>query len=97
MPRGVSASLAQYARERATRGTRAWEERWWDLALHVGDKIGAIIGAPPGSVSMHPNVTTAEEVVLSCFLPEGRRRKIVCPAMDFPSMIYLYRAHEACA
>jgi kynureninase len=95
MPRGVSATLGQYAEEWATRGTRAWEERWWELALQVGDKVGAIIGAPPGSVSMHPNVTTAEAVVLSCFLPEGRRRKIVCPAMDFPSMIYLYRAHEA--
>jgi kynureninase len=44
---------------------------------------------------MHPNVTTAEMVVLSSLLPQGRRRKIVCPAMDFPSMIYLYRAHEA--
>ncbi len=95
MPRGVRASLAQYAEEWATRGTRAWEERWWELALQVGDKIGAVIGAPPGSVSMHPNVTTAEAIVLSCFLPTGRRRKIVCPAMDFPSVIYLYRAHEA--
>jgi len=95
MPRAVRNALDEYAETWATRGVRAWEERWWDLALEVGDKVGAIIGAPAGTVSMHPNVTTAEMVVLSSFLPQGRRRKIVCPAMDFPSMIYLYRAHQA--
>jgi kynureninase len=95
MPRAVGDSLADYARTWATRGARAWEERWWEMALQVGDKVGAIIGAPPGTIAMHPNVTTAEMVVLSSVLPRGRRRKIVCPAMDFPSMIYLYRAHEA--
>jgi kynureninase len=95
MPRAVRDTLGEYAETWAARGVRAWEERWWDLALEVGDKVGAIIGAPAGTVSMHPNVTTAEMVVLSCFQPQGRRRKIVCPAMDFPSVIYLYRAHQA--
>ncbi len=95
MPRGVGDSLADYARTWATRGVRAWEERWWEMALQVGDKVGAIVGAPAGSIAMHPNVTTAEAVVLSCFEPRGDRRRIVCPAMDFPSMIYLYRAHQA--
>jgi kynureninase len=95
MPRAAARSLADYADMWATRGVRAWEERWWMLAREVGDRIGRIIGAPPDSVSMHPNVTSAEMTVLSCLLPEGRRRRIVCPAMDFPSMIYLYRAHEA--
>ncbi len=94
MPRAVGDSLAEYVRTWATRGVRAWEERWWELALEVGDRIGAIIGAPAGSVSMHPNVTTAEMVTLSCLAPAGARRRIVCPAMDFPSMIYLYRAHR---
>ena len=95
MPRGVSDSLADYAHTWATRGVRAWEERWWELALEVGNRIAGIVGAAPGSISMHPNVTTAEMVALSCLQPQGRRRKIVCPAMDFPSMIYLYRAHQA--
>ncbi len=95
MPRAAGQLLTEYADVWATRGVRAWEERWWMLAREVGDRIGAIIGAPPDSVSMHPNVTSAEMTVLSCVLPEGKRRRIVCPAMDFPSMIYLYRAHEA--
>ena len=44
---------------------------------------------------MHENVTTAHLVALSCLRPSGARRRIVCTAMDFPSMIYLYRAQEA--
>jgi kynureninase len=95
MPRGAAEGLAEYARTWATRGVRAWEERWWELALDVGNRVGRVINAPAGSVSMHPNVTTAEMVVVSSLLPSGRRRKIVCPAMDFPSMLYLYRAQEA--
>ena len=44
---------------------------------------------------MHDNVTTAQMVALSCLRPQGRRRKIVCSAADFPSMVHLYRAQEA--
>ncbi len=95
MPRGAAASLAAYAETWATRGVRAWEERWWELAGEVGARIGALIGAPAGSVSMHENVTTAEAVALSCIRPSGPRRKIVCTSMDFPSMVYLYRAQQA--
>jgi kynureninase len=92
MPRGAAEGLAEYARTWATRGVRAWEERWWAMASEVGDRVAALIGAPPGTVSMHENVTTAEMVALSCFLPSGARRKIVCLAGDFPSMVSLYRA-----
>jgi kynureninase len=95
MPRDVSASLADYAEIWATRGVRAWAERWWTMGNEVGDAIGRIIGAPAGSVSMHENVTTAHAVALSCLpVPVGRRH-IVCCAGDFPSTIYLLRAQHA--
>jgi kynureninase len=95
MPRKTADHLAEYARTWATRGVRGWEDRWWEMALEVGDKIGRVIGAAPRSVSMHENVTTAHLVALSCLRPVKRRRRIVCTAMDFPSMVYLYRAQEA--
>jgi len=95
MPRAVAQSLAAYADTWATRGVRAWEERWWELANDVSDRVAALIGAPAGSVSMHENVTTAEAVALSCLPPQGSRRTIVCTAMDFPSMVYLYRGWQA--
>jgi len=92
MPRRTAADLAEYANTWATRGVRGWEERWWEMPLEVGNKIARVIGAPAGSVSMHENVTTAHMVALSCLEPKPGRRRLVCTEMDFPSMIYLYRA-----
>src|SRR5262249_13166813 len=50
---------------------------------------------PAGTVSMHENVTTAHMVALSSLRPSASRKRLVCTAMDFPSMIALYRAQEA--
>jgi kynureninase len=43
---------------------------------------------------MHENVTTAQMVALSCLRPAAGRKRIVCSAMDFPSMVHLYRAQQ---
>ena len=95
MPQQARANLADYAETWATRGVRGWEERWWEMPAEVGNKIARVIGAPSGTVSMHENVTTAHMVALSCLRPCGARTRIVCSAMDFPSMVYLYRAQQA--
>ena len=95
MPRQTARHLAEYAEMWATRGVRGWEERWWEMPLEVGNKIARVIGAPAGTVSMHENVTTAQMVALSSVRPSGARKRIVCSAMDFPSMVYLYRAQQA--
>lgn len=65
------------------------------MPAEVGNKIAGVIGAPSGTVSMHENVTTAHMIALSCVRPAGARKRIVCSAMDFPSMVYLYRAQQA--
>jgi len=90
MPRGAKDSLARYADTWAMRGVRAWEEGWWELPVTVGDLVAPIIGAPPGSVTMHQNVTLAEAIVLSCFAPRGRRNKIVFEDENFPSVQYFF-------
>ena len=95
MPRGVEASLHEYATVWASRGVRAWAERWWTMAREVGDAVAPLIGAPAGSVSMCENVTAAHMAVLSTLPPPTTRNVIVCSAADFPSMIYLFRAQEA--
>jgi kynureninase len=95
MPRQTARYLAEYADTWATRGVRAWEERWWEMPAEIGNRIARIVGAAPGTVSMHENVTTAHMVALSTLRPSGARRRIVCTAMDFPSMVYLYRAQQA--
>ncbi len=91
MPRGVYDKLREYAETWATRGVRAWAEGWWELPVTVGNQIARIIGADPGSVSMHQNVTLASAVILSCLDFQGRRNKVVMTAMDFPSVLYLHQ------
>ena len=90
MPRGVEASLADYADTWRRRGIRAWEERWMDLPSQVGDLLGGLIGAEKGSVSVHPNVTLAQAVALSTLDFAPPRNRLVCTAEDFPSVLYLY-------
>jgi kynureninase len=94
MPQGVYDALKGYADTWATRGIRAWEERWWMLALQVGDELGALMNAPPGSVSTHQNVTTCQAIVASCFDFSGRRNKIVYSDLNFPSVMYFWEAQR---
>ena len=97
MPRAVEASLQEYAGVWATRGVRAWAERWWEMSREVGEAIAPFIGAPPATVSMCESVTAAHMSILSTLPPpsSSRRDRIVCSAADFPSLIYLFKAHEA--
>ena len=95
MPRGVYESLKGYADTWATRGVRAWEERWWMLAAEVGEEIGVLMNAPKGSVSTHQNVTTCQAVVASCLDFSGARNKVVYSDMNFPSVMYFWEAQRA--
>ena len=95
MPRGVYDAMKGYADTWATRGVRAWEERWWMLAAEVGDEIGVLMNAPKGSVSTHQNVTTCQAVVASCFDFSGKRNKVVYSDMNFPSVMYFWEAQQS--
>jgi kynureninase len=93
MPAAAEERVADYARVWKERGIRAWAEGWWELPLTVGDQIGRIIGAPPGSTVMHQNVAIAEAIVVSCFRPvDPHRNRVVYEEGNFPSVRYLYQA-----
>jgi kynureninase len=93
MPRGAAERLAEFSRMWAERGIRSWAEGWWATPWTVGDQVGRIIGAPPGTTVMHQNVAIAEAVVLSCFRPvEPPRNRVVYERGNFPSVRYLYQA-----
>src|SRR5437763_13366272 len=92
MPAAAEERLLEYARMWRERGIRAWGEGWWELPITVGDQVGRIIGAAPGSTVMHQNVTIAEEIVLSCFRRPGERHRVVYEEANFPSVRYLYQA-----
>ncbi|MFZ0640288.1 MAG: aminotransferase class V-fold PLP-dependent enzyme [Candidatus Acidiferrales bacterium] len=90
MPRAVYEQMKSYADAWATRGVRAWEEGWWEMAVSVGDKVGAIIGAGAGEISLHQNVTLTQAVISSCFEFSSRRNKVVLTDLEFPSTIYFH-------
>jgi len=92
MPRGVYEGLRSYADSWADRGVRAWEEGWWEMAVGVGDQIAPLIGAGPGEISLHQNVTLTQAVISSCFDFRGPRNKVVMVELEFPSTQYFY--HE---
>jgi len=94
MPRAVYQALEGYADTWATRGVRAWEERWWMLALEIGNEIGALMNARKDSVSVHQNVTTCQAIVASCFDFTGKRNKVVYSDMNFPSVMYFWEAQH---
>ena len=95
MPRGVYGAMKSYADAWASRGVRAWEEGWWRLAAEVGTEIGALMHAAKGSVSTHPNVTSCQAVVASCFDFSGKRNKVVYSDLNFPSVMYFWEAQRA--
>jgi kynureninase len=97
MPGKTYDRLHQYADTWATRGIRAWEEGWWEMPIAVGDKIARIIGAQPGTVAMHQNVSVCQSIIISCFDLTGKRNKIVYEALNFPSVMYVYEAHARAA
>jgi len=95
MPRGVYDSAREFCDVWATRGVRAWEEKWWMMSREVGDEIAAIMNAPAGSVSVHQNVTIIQAIVASCFDFSGKRNKVVYSDMNFPSVMYFWEAQQS--
>jgi kynureninase len=92
MPRSVYGRMQEYAETWATKGVKAWTDEWWELQARVGDLIAPLIGAGPGEVTMHPNITILQAIILSCF--EGaprdpKRRVIVSEDQNFPSVLYI--------
>ncbi len=90
MPEATRDALDEYADLWATRGVRAWGDKWWMMSIEIGDIIAPLIGAPKGSVVMLPNVTTAEAVVLSSFEYTAPRNRVVIVDGEFPSVRYIY-------
>lgn len=94
MPRRAEAALAEFARAWATRGVRAWDEGWWEMPVTCGNLIGSIIGAAPGRVVMHQNVSICQQIVTSCFDWNQTRNRLVTDGLNFPSNDYIYHGLE---
>jgi kynureninase len=94
MPRGVYDRLREYADLWATDGVMAWH-RWLPLVSETADLLGRIIHAPPGTVMMHQNVSTLTSVLISGLDFQGKRNKVVLTELNFPSVVYNWKAQES--
>ncbi|MBV9503329.1 MAG: aminotransferase class V-fold PLP-dependent enzyme [Acidobacteriaceae bacterium] len=94
MPRRTADALQEFAEVWASRGIRAWEEGWWEMPVTIGNLIASIIGAGPGEVVMHQNVSVCQSLVTSCFDWSGVRNKLVTDGLNFPSNDYIHYGLE---
>ncbi|MGH7660357.1 MAG: aminotransferase class V-fold PLP-dependent enzyme [Vulcanimicrobiaceae bacterium] len=72
-------------------GPTAWE-RWLPQIDEIADGIGAIIGAPAGTVGLAPNVSMLQETLASSLDWNGDRNGIVYEQLQFPSLQYVWDA-----
>lgn len=87
MPRGAYDRLREYADDWERWGIEAWE-RWVPRVRETADLVGRIIGAPPGSVVFHQNVSTLMAIVISAIWRPGGRDRVVYTELNFPSVHY---------
>ena len=74
-----------------TRGASAWYDTWWAALEELRTRYGRLLGAAPGSVALHPNVSSALGVVASA-LDYRARPRVVVTSLDFPTIGYQWMA-----
>lgn len=93
MPRATARALQDYADTWARDGVVAWHE-WLPMVGEVGDLLGRLVGAPPGTVMMHQNVTTLVGIIASCLDFSGERNRVVLGEAEFPTVRYFWEAQR---
>ncbi len=86
-------ALETYWNQWASDGPEAWEQ-WLPRIGEIADGIGAIVGAPPGSVFLGPNVSVLQAALGSCIDFGAQRNEVVYEALQFPSITYVWREWE---
>ncbi len=93
MPRKARQYLNDYADLWDTEGVVAWHS-WLPMVAQTADLLGSILNAPPGTMTMHQNVSTLISVLISGLSFSGRRNKVVLTELNFPSVVYNWMAQR---
>jgi selenocysteine lyase/cysteine desulfurase len=76
------------------RGAAAWYDVWWAALAELRGRYGRLIGAPDGSVGLHPSISSALTAVAES-LDYRSRRKVVVSRLDFPTVAYQWLAKRS--
>ncbi len=76
-----------------TRGAAAWYDVWWAALAELRGRYGRVIGAPEGTVALHPNISTALAAVAES-ADYRRRPKVIVSSLDFPTVTYQWLARS---
>lgn len=93
-PLGAREALVRYHEQWADGGPEGAWPQWLDEARTIADGIGAIIGAPAGSVALAPNVSVLQSALASALDLRAERNEVVYEALQFPSLAYVWTAWE---
>ncbi|MCW2599435.1 MAG: Kynureninase [Frankiales bacterium] len=89
MHRETRTRLHAYADLWAERGVVAWEE-WAPEVRRVGDLVGSLIGAPPGTTVMRQNVADLLGDVISALDWRGPRNRVVTSSLEWPGSLHTW-------
>jgi kynureninase len=92
-PLGARDALSAYWNAWAEHGPEAWE-RWLPEIAEIADGIGRIIGAPPGSISLGPNVSLFQAALATSLDFNGARNEVIFEELQFPTVTYVWKAWE---
>jgi kynureninase len=89
MHRETPVRLQAFADLWAEEGVVAWEQ-WLPEVKRVGDLVGSLIGAPPGTTVMRQNVADLLGDLVSCLDWRGPRNRVVTSELEWPGSLHLW-------
>ena len=93
VPAQAEEDLAEFFDLWQTKSITAWED-WIPEVARAAARLERIISAPPGTVTMHQNVSTVMAVLASCLEYTPVRNKVVYESLMFPTVSYVWKAEE---
>ena len=91
LSRRSRARVNTYLDQWETRGASAWYDTWWQALADLRSAYGRVVGAPAGTIALHPNISSALTSIAES-LDYRRRPKVVVTSLDFPTIAYQWLA-----
>ena len=68
-------------------GASAWYGPWWEKLEDLRSHVARFLGAAPGQLALLPSTSAALSVIAES-VDYGRRNRVVCTELDFPTLAY---------